>query len=154
MTPFDYSFTVKAPVSAVSCFHHDPGALKKLMPPPIFVQIHDFEPLGDGSRARFTLWFGLIPVSWQAIHSDVGPQGFTDRQASGPLRRWQHTHRFTAVNANTSLVSDHVEYEHHGGWRGFLTRLFFNRPSLTLLFTARKWLTRWHVRRYLAAREP
>jgi ligand-binding SRPBCC domain-containing protein len=45
MSTFDYKFTVNAPVTAVSNFHHDTRILKKLSPPPIFVQIHRFEPL-------------------------------------------------------------------------------------------------------------
>jgi len=150
MTPFDYSFTVKAPVSAVSRFHHDPGVLKKLMPPPLFIQIHYFEPLAESAKASFTLWFGPFPIHWEAVHTNVSPRGFTDTQTRGPLKQWQHHHRFTAVSANVARVSDHVKYEHHGGWRGLLTRLLFNPPALYLLFTGRKWLTRWHVWRAVA----
>ena len=62
MPVFDYKFTVDAPATAVSNFHHDTRILKKLSPPPIFVQIHRFEPLGEGSKAEFTLWFGPLPL--------------------------------------------------------------------------------------------
>ena len=147
MTPFDYSFTVKAPVSAVSRFHHDPGVLKKLTPPPLFVQLHYFEPLAEGAKASFTLWFGPFPIYWEAVHTNVSQHGFTDTQVRGPLNTWQHTHQFKAVDANTSRVNDHIEYEHYGGWRGLVTYLLFNPLALYLLFTGRKWLTRWHVRR-------
>ena len=147
MTTFDYSFTVKAPLSAVSRFHYDPSVLKKLTPPPLFVQLHYFEPLAEGAKASFTLWFGPFPIHWQAVHTNVSRQGFTDTQVRGPLNMWQHTHQFKAVAANTSRVDDHIEYEHHRGWRGLLTRLLFNPPALYLLFTGRKWLTRWHIRR-------
>ncbi len=149
MQTFDYSFTVNAPLSAVSAFHHDTRILKKLTPPPIFVQIHHFEPLGEGSKAEFTLWFGPIPVRWKAIHSQVSPTGFTDTQASGPLRHWAHTHRFTAVSPQRTQVHEHIEFEHDGGMRGLLSRLLFAKPGLFLLFTARKLLTRWHVYRML-----
>jgi ligand-binding SRPBCC domain-containing protein len=144
---FDFTFTVNAPQTAVSAFHHDTRALKKLTPPPIFVQIHTFEPLGEGSMAEFTMWFGPIPVRWRARHSDVGRDGFTDAQVEGPLQKWEHTHRFTAVSPHKTRVHEHIEYAHHGGWRGLFSRLLFAKPGLTLLFTARKWLTRWHVRR-------
>jgi ligand-binding SRPBCC domain-containing protein len=147
MHTFDYQFTVNAPVSAVSNFHHDVHILKKLMPPPIFAQIHQFEPLGEGSRAEFTLWFGPIPVRWTAVHHHVSLNGFTDRQVRGPLRYWEHTHRFTAVTTRTTRIREHIQYEHHASQRGLLTRILFNRPALTLLFTARKWLTRYHLRR-------
>lgn len=151
MTPFNYSFTVKAPLAAVSRFHHDSSVLKMLTPPPLFVQIHDFEPLAEGAKASFTLWFGPFPIHWEAVHTNVGQYGFTDTQVRGPLKRWQHAHRFSAVNAIVARVIDRVEYEHHSGWRGLWTRILFNRPALYLLFTGRKWLTRWHVGRRLAA---
>lgn len=151
MLTFDYTFTINAPLQAVSDFHHDTRVLKKLTPPPIFVQIHSFEPLGEDSVADFTMWFGPFPVRWQAIHSNVSVNGFTDTQASGPLKQWQHTHRFTAVSPHKTQVHEHIEYAHDHGWRGLISRLLFAKPGLYLLFTARKWLTRWHVRRQMAA---
>ncbi|MEM7110894.1 MAG: hypothetical protein AAF614_00570 [Chloroflexota bacterium] len=147
MQIFDYKFTVAAPITAVSDFHHDTRILKKLSPPPIFVQIHSFEPLAEGSEAEFTLWFGPIPICWQAIHTDVSQQGFTDSQGRGPMASWQHTHRFQAISANETEVHEHIEYAHKAGWRGWLTRLMFNNLGLYGLFTARKFLTRWHVSR-------
>jgi ligand-binding SRPBCC domain-containing protein len=146
MLDFDYTFTVRAPLSRVSAFHHDTSALRQLTPPPIFVQMHDIEPLGEGSRSEFTLWFGPLPVRWVAVHSNVGEQGFTDRQASGPMRHWEHTHRFTAGEDGVTQISEHVEYEHHPGWRGLLSRLLFSRPALWLLFSYRKFATRRAVR--------
>jgi hypothetical protein len=146
MSHFDFSFTVPAPVTAVHAFHHDTRVLKKLTPPPIFAQIHTFEPLAEGSRAEFTLWFGPLPVHWTAVHHHVGPNGFTDRQEKGPLQFWEHTHRFTAVNPHTTRIHESIVYEHFPGHRGWFSRLLFNRPGLFLLFTARKWLTRTHLR--------
>ena len=146
MPTFDYTFTVPAPLDAVRLFHHDTLALKKLTPPPIFAQIHDYEPLGEGSRAEFTLWFGPLPLRWLAIHSDVSERGFTDTQARGPLARWQHTHRFTPVDATHTRISEHIEYAYKPGLWGWFTRLLFGRPGLLGLFTARQWLTRWYLR--------
>lgn len=151
MPTFDYSFTVNASLTAVRNFHRDTRILKKLTPPPIFAQIHYFEPLAEGSRAEFTLWFGPWPVRWTAVHHYVGPQGFTDRQEKGPLKFWEHTHRFTGVNVHTTLVSEHIEYEHFSGWRGWLSRLLFAKPGLIFLFTARKRLTRYHLRHSAAS---
>ena len=64
MAVFKYSFTVDAPLVKVSDFHRDTSVLKVLTPPPIIAQIHSYEPLGEGSVARFTLWFGPIPIRW------------------------------------------------------------------------------------------
>jgi ligand-binding SRPBCC domain-containing protein len=142
MPTFDYTFTVDAPRAAVSAFHHDTSVLKTLTPPPIFAQIHGYEPLGEGSRANFTLWFGPFPVHWTAVHSDVGEDGFTDRQLHGPLKRWQHTHRFSPVSDDVTLVSEHIDYEHVPGVKGLLSRLMYSKAALYLLFTARKMITR------------
>jgi len=142
MPKFKYTFTVEAPLEAVSSFHKDTKVLKKLTPPPIFAQIHDYEPLGEGSKADFTLWFGPVPIRWQAIHSDVSLNGFTDTQIRGPLKYWQHKHLFTTIEDGNTLVSEQIDYMHDTGLRGLISRLLFSRPGLVSLFTARKWITR------------
>jgi len=142
MPIFDYTFTVNAPKEAVVAFHHDTSVLKMLTPPPIFVQIHYFEPLAENSVARFTLWFGPFPIHWKAIHSNVDGNGFIDTQAQGPLKRWQHTHRFSALDAEVTRVSEHIDYKYESGLRGLPGRLLFSKPALYLLFTARKVITR------------
>ncbi|MBK8985730.1 MAG: hypothetical protein IPM39_06555 [Chloroflexi bacterium] len=145
MPRFDYAFMVNAPLTAVSAFHHNTHVLKTLTPPPIFAQIHHFDPLADGAIAEFTLWFGPLPVRWKAIHSQVSENGFTDTQVSGPLQSWRHTHTFAAVTPTTTRVHEHIEYSHFDGRRGLLSRLLFAKPGLFLLFTARQLITRWHL---------
>jgi ligand-binding SRPBCC domain-containing protein len=151
MPIFDFKFTVAAPVTAVANFHNDTRILKKLSPPPILVQIHRFEPLGQGSEAEFTLWFGPLPLRWLAVHSNVSASGFTDTQAKGPLQHWQHTHRFTAVSPIKTEVHEQIDYSHKPGLAGLLTRILFNKPGLFALFTARKLLTRFHLRQQMRA---
>jgi hypothetical protein len=68
---FDYRFEVAAPLRAVSDFHHDTRVLKHLTPPPVIIQMRRFDPLGAGSVSEFTMWFGLLPVNWIVVHSDV-----------------------------------------------------------------------------------
>jgi ligand-binding SRPBCC domain-containing protein len=148
MSTFTHAFTVRASLAAVAAFHRDTRALRRLTPPPIFAQLHHVEPLAEGSVSRFTLWFGLLPVQWVAVHSGVDPRaGFTDTQARGPLRRWVHSHRFEAAGAGLTGITDRIEYDHHPGWRGLLSRLLFARPALWLLFTYRAWATRQALQR-------
>ncbi|MCA9928035.1 MAG: hypothetical protein KC419_06145 [Anaerolineales bacterium] len=147
MPTFDYTFTVDAPLTAVSNFHHNTSVLKTLTPPPIIAQIHHFDPMANGAVAEFTLWFGPLPLRWRAVHSNVSVNGFTDTQQQGPLKHWRHTHRFTAVSPTTTQIHEQIEYEHDSGLRGILSRLLFAKPGLFLLFTARKWITRFHLRR-------
>ena len=145
MPIFDYNFIVDAPLEAVAGFHHDTSVLKKLTPLPMFVQIYSFEPLGDGSRADFTIWAGPVPMHWRVIHSNVSQNGFTDTQVSGPLKAWQHTHRFTGLSDGRTRVDEHIEYEHDSGSRGLFSRIMFSTAGLMALFTARKLLTRRYV---------
>lgn len=146
MPIFDTEFTVNAPLSRVREFHHDTRALKRLTPPPTFVQIHEVEPLAEGSVSRFTLWIGPLPLKWTAVHRDVSPVGFTDVQASGPAEKWEHTHTFSADSDQVTRIHEHIEFEHKSGFAGVLTRVLFAQPNLYLMFTYRKLATRWHLR--------
>lgn len=147
---FNYAFTVDAPLATVAAFHRDTSVLRLLTPLPMIARVHEFEPLGEGSRARFTLWIGPLPLHWQAVHSDVSATGFTDTQVSGPLKSWRHEHRFVPLDSRRTRVEDHVTYEHERGRRGIISRLLFNQAGLLYLFMARKQLTRRHVARLVA----
>lgn len=143
MPVFEYAFTVRAPAEAVAGFHRDTRVLKRLSPPPMFVQLHRIEPLAEGSISEFTLWLGPLPLRWQAVHSKVDSRrGFTDVQARGPLRRWRHTHRFEPLDERMTRVMEYVEYEHADHWVGFFTRLLFSPLGLRILFWYRSWVTR------------
>ena len=145
MPIFDYSFTVQAPLNDVRDFHRDTSALKRLTPPPTIVQLHDIEPLAEGSVSRFTLWVGPLPLRWKAVHRNVSQFGFTDIQAEGPARKWEHTHTFTPTGPQTTEIHEHIEYEHRQGFWGVVTRVLFAKPNLVLMFTYRKYATRWFL---------
>lgn len=147
MPVFDFRFTVAAPIELVSDFHFQTGILKALTPPLMVMQVHRFDPLADGSIGEFTMWMGPIPVRWVAEHSDVSPTGFIDTQTQGPMKFWQHTHRFNSVSPDITEVQEHIEFEHHSGLRGLWSRILFPRPALIALFTYRRWATRRAVRR-------
>lgn len=143
---FDYRFRVDAPLQAVQEFHRDTRALRRLTPPPTLVQLHSVEPLAEGSVSRFTLWVGPLPLHWTAVHRDVSANGFTDVQTAGPVRQWEHTHRFTPLGETATEIHEHIEFEHRSGMWGLVTRLLFAFPNLYLMFTYRKLVTRWHLR--------
>ena len=147
MPIFDYKFTVHASLEAVREFHSDTRALKRLTPPPAIVQLHDIEPLAEGSVSSFTLWIGPFPLRWKAAHRGVSERGFTDVQVEGPAERWEHTHTFTPITAEITEIGEHIEYDHKRGFWGAVTRTLFARPNLYLMFTFRKYATRWFLRR-------
>ncbi len=143
---FDFEFTVDAPLHRVRAFHHDTSALKILTPPPTIMQIHSIEPLAEGSVSRFTIWAGPIPIRWEATHCDVDEHGFTDVQTDGLMASWRHTHRFIDQGDMTTLVKEHIEYDHPTGPAGILSRLIFGKPALRALFAYRRFQTRRHCR--------
>ena len=147
MPVFDYSFTVDAPLAAVRDFHHDTSALKRLTPPPTIVQLHSIEPLAEGSVSKLTLWVGPLPLHWTAVHKNVSDTGFTDVQAAGPAKKWEHTHSFVPLSPSVTEVREHIEYEHQAGLWGIVTRLLFSWPNLLFMFGYRKWATRRALRR-------
>ena len=143
MKNFSHSFRVKAPIQAVADFHRSTTALKRLTPFPVMVQIHHLEPLGEGSIAEFTMWFGPFPVRWTARHVNVDSlRGFTDIQDKGPMLHWQHTHSFTAITDKITEVKDRIEYEYPQGWYGIWTRLLYAPIMLRFLFLYRAFVTK------------
>ncbi|MCC7018466.1 MAG: SRPBCC family protein [Ardenticatenales bacterium] len=139
----EHTFTVGAPLASVAAFHRDTAVLPRLTPPPVRVRLGAIEPLAEGSVSEFTLWFGPIPVRWRAVHTDVDPlHGFTDTQASGPMRYWRHTHRFEAQGPSATRVTEHIAYAHHPGMRGLASRALFNRVALRLLLRYRAFVMR------------
>ncbi len=142
MSTFEHSFVVNASVAEVARFHGAAEAFRSLVPPGMLLQIHLQEPLANDSINEFTMWMGPIPVYWKAVHSNVGPTGFTDTQAAGPIRSWVHCHTFERVSDRETAVVDRIEYQHYTGWRGVRSQLLFSRIGLRFLFAWRAWATR------------
>jgi ligand-binding SRPBCC domain-containing protein len=139
MPTFSDAYTLPAPLQAVANFHCSTAALPALTPPPVFVQIHHMDPLAEGSRSEFSLWFGPLPIRWLAIHSNVDYlHGFTDTQLQGPLKFWRHTHRFIALAPDLTEMQEQVEYEYQPGLAGLLGRLLFSPPALSFMFAYRR----------------
>lgn len=139
---FVHSMLLQASLEQVAAFHHDARALKLLTPLPVVVQLHEVQPLSEGSIADFTMWLGPLPVHWRAVHSNIDLlRGFTDTQVSGPFRCWVHRHSFSPVSEETTLVTDEIEAEYgsHPFW-GLVSR--FMGLNLPVLFAYREWVTR------------
>jgi len=139
MSTFHYQACLPVPVERVAFFHKDGSVLKKLTPPPVFVQIVHMEPLSENSTTQLRFWFGPIPVRWVAQHSQVDPlHGFIDTQVQGPLKKWVHQHSYKAAGIHKTILDELIEYEHNPGVMGWFTRLIYNRWSLRFLFFYRR----------------
>jgi ligand-binding SRPBCC domain-containing protein len=147
MRHYQHEFQVNAPVERVADFHRSTEALKALMPPPLLVSFNHIEPMREGSRADFTIWFGPLPVRWIAVHSQVNPlEGFTDTQVEGPFEYWVHQHTFEPVDENLTRVIDQIEGHpsRHPFW-GMVSRFMWY--TLPILFYYRARQTRKAVER-------
>jgi ligand-binding SRPBCC domain-containing protein len=116
--------------------------LKKLTPFPIIFQFKYVEPVGEGTKTIFNLWFGSIRVPWKATHHDFQPQsGFTDTQNKGSFSSWVHKHSFNNIDSNTSEVIDEIEAQFgQGFFSGLVSRFMW--LTLPILFNYRSWQTR------------
>jgi ligand-binding SRPBCC domain-containing protein len=143
---FRRSFTVEASVEEVAQFHSDTRALKVLTPPPLWMQPRQIEPLSEGSRSEFVLWFGPVPIRWVARHSQVGEKGFVDQQEQGPFRRWVHRHEFTPLADHRTIVRDDISAQLSDQPLKWLVGAAM-WLGLPVLFAYRAWRTRREVAR-------
>lgn len=133
---YKHRFTVQAPLAIVAAFHRDSRALRKLTPPPVWVQFHEVQPMAEGSIADFTMWLGPLPVRWTAVHSQVSQHGFTDTQQHGPFQFWQHNHTFHDLGNGRTEIVDEIQAEPGS----LISRLMW--LNLPVLFAYRAWRTR------------
>ncbi len=133
------SQVVPRPLHEVFAFFAEPRNLRRITPPGM-----GFEFRSDDFTMRegLVIDYRLRPLlsvasSWRtAITAYDPPRSFADLQVSGPYRRWEHVHRFMAVDDGT-LVEDHVTYELPLGALGALPHRWLVRPELERIFRHR-----------------
>lgn len=121
---------IAAPPEAVFAFHESPSALAQLIPPWEKVRIESpAQSLSVGTKVTLKSQMGPFRLRWVAEHTDYDPpHGFTDRQVSGPFKRWVHRHGFLPDGYGGTILRDEIDYEiplgRIGGWLGsrFVTR--------------------------------
>ena len=140
MPTYTAAFTVEVTIEAVAEFHRDTRALTQLTPPPLSVSFNELQPLGEGSIADFTLWFGPIPIHWVSSHSNVHPtQGFTDTQISGPFDHWVHQHNFVPIDDNTTEIRDQIQAIPGRGLKwGLVSRFMWLNLPILFAYRARR----------------
>lgn len=92
-------------------WHRRPGALERLIPPwedtTVLARSGGIDP---GGRVTMRMHAGPLPYLWRAQHIENRPyEYFRDIQASGPFRRWVHTHSFSTT-AEGARLEDHIDY--------------------------------------------
>ncbi len=115
MRPSIFTKKTRLPYSVerVWNWHTLPGAFERLTPPwERVVVLRKYEKLKNGAEIELRVGPWPFCFRWLLTHRDVKPlQGFTDVQVSGPFKRWEHTHTFTAESDLSCYLEDRVVYE-------------------------------------------
>lgn len=122
LTRKQFQIFIDRPPEAVFAFHASLRNHVRISPPDQHEEILtplDIE-LGLGVRVQFRARHGgLVWTLESEIIEWDPPQGFTDRQVSGPFGSWIHRHRFTPFQTGT-LLADTIEYSAPAGPLGAL----------------------------------
>lgn len=125
MATFSRSVEVAAPLDEVWDFHSRVEGLETLTPDWMRLRVErTVGPDGDeapdvlleGARVESSIRpFGVGPRQrWgsviEARDERDGAASVRDVMTDGPVPHWEHTHAFTALDEDTTLVTDRVEY--------------------------------------------
>ena len=122
-------------------FFSSPFNLSKITPKDMgFVVKSDLgdQPIYEGMEINYTVSPILkIPLRWKTKISQVVYQkSFTDFQAKGPYKYWNHYHELIP-NDNGVIVSDTVDYELPFGFLGTIAHQLFVKKKLESIFSYR-----------------
>jgi ligand-binding SRPBCC domain-containing protein len=105
--------TLPLPREEVFAFFADAKNLELITPAQLNFKITSPQPieLREGALIDYQLSLHGIPMSWRTeITAWDPPHRFVDTQLKGPYSQWVHTHTFTEIDANTTLIEDEVRY--------------------------------------------
>ena len=133
------------PVSAdeLLAWHSRPGAFERLLPPWENIEIiRTASSLTGGAQAELAVRIGPFRKHWIAQHDALASEvGFQDVQLSGPFAKWEHTHRMTPIDAESSSLEDSIQYDVPLGWLGRLLAGASIKRSLVRTFAYRHRIT-------------
>lgn len=112
MPTFTRNIELDAPLQTVWEWHLRSGALTRLTPP-----FESSEVIGSGGvtdHARVMVRAAILPgidSVWTMEHYDVvPPHRFRDRILRGPFDRWDHLHRFEAIDPGRTRAIDEISW--------------------------------------------
>ena len=105
--------TLPLPREEVFAFFSDAKNLELITPAQLNFKITSPQPidLREGALIDYQLSLHGIPMNWRTeITTWQPPHRFVDTQLKGPYSQWIHTHTFTEIDTNTTLIEDEVRY--------------------------------------------
>ena len=144
---FRRSVELDASIERVFAFHGDPHNIKDISPGWQQVQVKEGRALpraGDEFEIVVKI-FGLLPLKWRGVWRAAEPSSLlVDEAIVSPFAYWRHEHKFEALSADRTLMTDHVRYLFPGGWLGKCVGETFGRLQFYVMFKDRHVRTqRW-----------
>jgi ligand-binding SRPBCC domain-containing protein len=126
------------PIDEIFAFFSRPENLQRITPAWLdFGMVETPEKLRVGSLIRYRLRWHGVPVRWTTEITEWNPpNGFVDRELSGPYALWNHEHRFAEQNGGT-IMRDRVTYALPLGWIGRLAHGVLVKRDVERIFDFR-----------------
>ena len=121
-------------------FFADAHNLEAITPPLLRFRVLTPRPIDmhAGTLIEYRLRVHGLPVRWKTRIEEWLPSSrFVDRQLSGPYRLWHHTHEFTALPGERTLMTDVVRYSVGFGPAGEIARRLFVGRDVEEIFDYR-----------------
>ena len=131
MAQFEARVELACSPGTVFEFLAQPANIRLISPPQIML-VFDSAPdrLSLGARMDFRVQaFGVVRSASHEITHWEEPLRFVERQVTGPLRAWEHEHRFE-VSPGGVIVVDRIEFLPPAGMLGLLVTERKIRESL------------------------
>ena len=129
------------PQHDVFTFFSDARNLRVITPASLDFKFEEAPPedLEVGSEIRYRIRVAGLPVRWKTrIREWDPPHRFADLQAGGPYAYWLHTHTFSDIGEDRTLMRDRVIYRVPLGPIGEVVRRLFVAPQLKRIFDYRE----------------
>lgn len=121
-------------------FFSDPFNLERITPRFLRFRILSSRPivLNSGTILEYSLALFGVRFHWKTLIEQWLPEeSFVDVQLSGPYKLWRHTHAFTKLANDRTLMVDRVEYALPGGAFAKPAHALFVSPILKRIFDYR-----------------
>ena len=132
---------IQRPLAEVFAFFSQPENLALITPDHLAFNIITPPPveMKQGAIIDYTIRLFKVSIHWRTLITSFEPPfRFVDEQIKGPYSFWHHTHTFTKINENETLIKDTVLYSIPLGFIGRIVHWIYIKRDLKKIFSYRK----------------